>query len=268
MMSKKVKIPYKNGEIVELYAICDTHFGHVGVQKQLFQQHVNEIKERNAYWIHLGDIADAVTVTDHRYDILNIDKEMLTINEQYSYATESLKPIAGTCLGIMCGNHDDTIRTQINTGYDYASFVARDLNASYLGYMAFLKLEFENNHNDRWGQTIYLWHGKGGGRKVGSPLNRLTDLAADYDADHYLIGHYHRLVTVQNAQLYHSSNGRHDMIMKRNRIFGICGGYLEGFVDDKITYIERDGYSPSVLGCLRLEFDPENRRTEFRTRSE
>lgn len=261
---RKQKIHYKKGDKVIVYLYGDTHFGHEGCDKTLIREHIALGIEDDAYWAHMGDIADAITLSDKRYDQDNVDDDLKTLKDQYEYAVQEFGGLdAAKCLGILTGNHDDKIRRMMPTGYDYAqTHFAAPLEVPYMEYSGFVTLQFENQYHDRWRQTLYLWHGAGGGRKSGGKVNRLEDLATGFGADIYAVGHYHVLLGVPKGYYEHSANGRHDMVMKRQRLFLITGGYLEGYIPGLSTYVSRYGYSPSILGCMKLVIDPDNRRVE------
>lgn len=264
MRCTEKKVIYNKGESIPLYLLGDTHFGHVGCDKDLIAEHVQRIKEEGALWAHLGDIADAITSSDRRYNVKNMDRSLLTLKEQYEYAAELLKPIGDTCVGILSGNHDEKVSMSENKGYDHVMDLAKEIGAPYLGYIGFVTLHFENQNKDRWGHKVFLWHGSGGGRKYGGKINRMTDLAADFIADTYAVGHYHQLGVQVKSVLEHVTNGRHNHIAKRLRVFAMCGGYLEGYVPNNTTYVEKTAYPPGILGCVKLEFFPDKRRVEAR----
>lgn len=261
---RKQKIMYKKGDTIPVFLFGDTHFGHIGCRKDLIADHIALAKEQDAYWAHMGDIADAITISDKRYDKDNMDDDLPTMKDQYEYAVELFKVLdPEKCLGVLTGNHDDKVRRMSPTGYDYAmTGFAAPLGVPYLEFSGFVTLCFENQYHDRSKKSFYLWHGAGGGRKTGGKINRLEDMAAGFNADIYAVGHYHVLAHTVKGYKEHVTNGRHDHIAKKAKYYMITGGYLEGYVEDVSTYVSRFGYMPSVLGCMKLVIHPDSGRVE------
>lgn len=236
---------------IDLYALTDVHVGNINFTREMFEKTIMAITDDdNAYYVLLGDLADAVTVRDRRYRHVEIDREFPHPNAQYEYLKTVLPK--DKCLGVWSGNHDEKLKG-LQTGEDFAKSVADAINAPYMGYMNYLTLRF----NDQFGKRkyrIFGWHGHGKGKMVGGRINNLVKMAAFEIADVYLCGHFH--------MYNHFIGGRRRETMGKGRIERIdfihCGGFYKGWVTQSPTGYEAQwGLMPSFIGCPKLSFKEE-----------
>jgi hypothetical protein len=261
---------YKFTEQIQLAVLGDIHAGNAAFDKKLFDRVVKLIGDTNAYFVLMGDIADAITPKDKRYDLANIDRTLLTAREQYDYVFDRLSYYTdiGQCLGVLSGNHDEKIRTTSESGHCYTEELAARLEAPYLGYMNFLHFVFEIN-GSRSKRTLYFWHGGGKGRKKGSRVNRLDDMRVGFQADIYCMGHTHMLGWIPDSQHRVLTNGRHSRIKKYPVDLIHTGGFYQGYKQDAPRdYVAKAGLNPLRLGCPFIQFYPSENRVSVHLETE
>lgn len=259
----------------KLTPIGDVHLGARACQEDEFKRTVRRIQdEEDHYWIGMGDYTDCVGRNggDKRSDEENLAAwlwgDSRIFEKQRDRLMEYLKPIAGKCLGMLQGNHEQKVLQHSGQDmyYAVASFLQKEAGHQHnlaLGYAGFIRLRFRKpsgaGRANKGGRssvplTIYATHGFGGGRKAGGKANKLTDLAVSSDADLYLFGHVHapELVTKESRMsLNHSGK-----VVNRVYTGVITGTYLKGYVDDDITYSERFGYQEVAIGSPLITIYP------------
>jgi len=94
------------------------------------------------------------------------------------------RPIAKKCIGLVSGNHEDSIKkhSHINVHKN----ICDALSVPNLGSSAFIRLRFEReNTGHRQNFDIYVAHGAGWAITKGAKLNRLERVMDNFEADIY-----------------------------------------------------------------------------------
>lgn len=194
----KLNLP-REFDSLDIYPCGDWHIGDKACDMELVKRTVVQISEqKNAYCILNGDLENNATKTS----VSDSYAEKLPPMEQLETVVSILSPIKDRILAIEDGNHER--RTYRQDGIDLSRIVARELGIesrySQEGNLIFLRFgEFPNGRKESNGSgkyrqpcyTIYASHGSGGGRKEGSKVVRLADMASIVDADIYIHGHTH-----------------------------------------------------------------------------
>jgi hypothetical protein len=219
----------------------------------------------DTYWIGMGDYADLITKNDKRFDaggLASWVKPDDIIESQRKWLVDLFKPIASKCLGLLSGNHEETIH--LNHQDDLARHLANDLGIRYAGYSCFIKLDFTKSKtlllNSGWvyGCVIHAWHGAGAAQTEGARLMRLMRLVNDIQADIYLMGHLHCMGQYTPDRLV-LKNGR---VKSVKLAAAMTGSWLKAYAqpheDEDITpgYAEMKGYKPSRIGCPIVHIYP------------
>lgn len=237
----------------------DWHIGHIGVEYEYLQRALKWIRENNAFWIGMGDWAQAVVPhpNEHRFDFGEMDKRFLTPEQQYRKVYELLEPIRKQGLMILTGNHDDLLRKRHY--HNFVDALALQLHVPYMGIDGFLRLVFKRGRH-RQRLDIYVHHGYGGGRSQTAGIKRCLEMAKIVEADVYAMGHFHQLDHKTTTwPLYYDNRGN---LQERIRHFFVTGGFIRGYVPEGMTYIEYKMLTPTLLGSPVMKFYPENRKVE------
>jgi predicted phosphodiesterase len=207
---------------MKLIPIGDVHYGHRACNVQLFEKTIKRISRTGAKTILMGDLLESSTRRSIGSRIY--DQEKL-VGEQIEYMVKVLKPLAdrNKIIGIIEGNHEQGIYRE--TGLSVTKIIARELGIPYFKYTA--KFKF-------CGKKFVAVHGSGGSTKITTKLKKLLDLNQIYDADVYLMGHYHDIIH------YHDFKGRNY--------------YLTGsFLDYSGTYADMKNLLPGTTGTIIIE---------------
>lgn len=253
------------GDKLRVYLLSDLHIGNVGCHQSMLKRHVAEIAaDPDGYVMLLGDILDAVFVTDKRYSVAATDKEMAyqmrndLLNVQAEKAIELLSPLKGKVLACLIGNHEETVVKQ--SSVDPLRIVANELDAPYeAAYAAYVRLRVPmgvRQKTTKGGLNLdfYLHHGAGGGALSGAKINRVERRAGWFSsADVVASGHNHKRSITTNVSL---SVPRSSMeVQEKSQLCMNTGGYLRGYAQDVTgsLYTERADLPPTELGGMMVE---------------
>ena len=252
-----------------IWAIGDLHLYNKGCIESEIDLMVQEIKDDPyAVWIGLGDYADCITAYDPRFDAQEVapDKrdnffERLPARIVDDVCTK-FEPIAGQCLGLCRGNHEDKMETR----HDIAltKDVCENLSTSkhtvrYLDYSAVFDLIFKSKRKKEEAHfKIFCHHGAGFGTTTGGKINKLKKVMTEViDADIYMMGHSHEQIDLPLVQLYQDENG---VLRQKKKLGVITGSYLATYRDGCTSYGEKKLYSPVTLGSIAVTVVPATRR--------
>lgn len=185
--------------LLEIHTFADEHIGDEHCDLKRLKERIEYVKNNpNAYCILNGDIIDNATKTS----IGDTYTQEFNPMEQLITATELFAPIKDKILCITHGNHEN--RTYKKEGINLSYLMASQLGLSdrYTPTSAVLFIRFgkmSKGQKECNGSglvrkicyTIYVLHGSGGGRKEGSKIIRLADMASIVDTDIYIHSHTH-----------------------------------------------------------------------------
>lgn len=194
MESINFKITYagKTSKI-HIEPIPDWHLGNcnrdVEKEETVFKR---ILRDPNRYTIIMGDIAEGIVPhpMEKRFDYETVDESLNTPDKQYHYAYNKLRPLAekNKIIGILTGNHDETLRKLHY--YDWIRHLCDDLQVNYLGYLALINLSCRRaNQRESQSYTIFAAHDGYAGERLGGHVNRVEDFASWIEADIFVAGH-------------------------------------------------------------------------------
>ena len=202
----KVELPKEIKELI-LCPLADLHIGAPECDIDFIKNEIKYIQETpNAYCVLNGDIIDNST----RNSVGDVYSQTLSPQQQIDLASELLMPIKDKIIAITNGNHEE--RSYRESGIDLMSYLAVKLGKEdyYANESAFIFLTFGINKTHTKGAmanreksyspmqfTVYITHGRGGGRKEGAKAIRLADMANIIDADCYIHSHTHLPMTMK-----------------------------------------------------------------------
>lgn len=250
-------------ETVELVFLGDIHIGHVNVDYEYLESVIDYIKRTDRCWfIGMGDYMDSITVNDRRFNWDSIDLSCKTPNEQYEKIVELFKPIRRKCIGLLTGNHEYSLWNNQKSG-DYVSALCIRLSDDnyvipYGTYDAVFLLDFQREQTGSRVVKIYAHHGWTSARTEGGIAVRLRDMQETFpNMDIYAMGHIHRLGMMPLIQQLEVARIKgEDVIVSRNLNRVLTGGFLKGYEDKKMSYIEQKTYPPTGLGAPLLKIQP------------
>lgn len=243
-------IEYSGSPTYRIYPIGDTHFGTKHCVEDWIGQRINQIKQdSNALWIGLGDYAEFISTSDPRWDCQGIadwvEKDNIAVSET-NHVVKMFQPIKGKCLGLLEGNHEDSIR--LHSDVYVQKNICDGLGVKNLGYSCWLKLRFKRKgSSESHVIKCVVAHGAGGAITPGAKLTRLQRFMNAYDAQIFMHGHTHDIITHCYPVLALNANNE---ITHTQKVGAMTGCWFSTYTQGiKASYGEKKSYPPTSLGC-------------------
>ena len=259
MQVKDINVPYrKSDSTYKLYAIGDVHTGTIHCVEEHVKRKVQEIKEtKNAMWIGMGDMAEFITPTDPRWDggaISEWVKPDDIGHAQEQWVIDTFKPIANKCVGMLFGNHEESIHK--HSHQDVHKHITEALGVTNLGYSCFVNLHFQReNSAERYMITGAFTHGSGHAITEGAKLNNLMRFMKSFRADLYGYGHVHDYIPKSYTRLYCNDKGK---ITNKVSIGATTGCWFRTYTQGiNSSYGEQKVFPPSELCCAVFTINPQ-----------
>ena len=227
MLYKEYVMPFDE---LFLTTIGDLHIGDKGFTKEsekVLVEKINSIfNNDNAFAFLNGDILNLAT----RNSKSSPFEQTMNLEEQIDKAVELFYPTKDRILGAVDGNHEH--RMADFSGYSPTVAVCSMLGIPYFKYTAVLDLKMgkkmrEDRESTRVSYVLVFSHTTGGGKKVGSKINRVDEMRTTTvtNADGYFGSHNHMLGAVPLISKEYDS--RNKCIIDRVQLLVDCGGYLQ-----------------------------------------
>ncbi len=268
MEVKEVKIPFGRSDVFKVYPIGDEHIGTKHCHLMALQKKIKEIRDTpNTFWIGMGDKCEFITPGDPRWDIDVIDTDIYhpdNIAEDQSQTWLDLYScIKHKCLGLLEGNHEDSIRKHFHV--DVQKNICKRLGVDNLGSSCFIKFQFKRGttpKNSHYQNYIGAFtHGAGCPVTDGAKINRLASLMNSFEADMVATGHHHDIKTLTKAYL--TLQIKTLEIQQKVKVGAITGCWFKTYSQGvRASYSERKNYPPTTIGCPVFIINPDKRILE------
>jgi hypothetical protein len=242
----------------------DLQFGTAGFQEGLWQRWVKEAKaDDGAVIIGMGDYSDSFRPTiqkrlrgmfvDDSSAAEQLDEMLL---KQTQNIAERLSPVKDKIVGLLEGHHFHRFN---NSDITTTQYLCQLLKVKYLGFVSCIQLVIRTDPNTSRPLNIFATHGSGGSKYSYSDASKLErDIMPFWGADLFIRGHSTKVYAVPGSPMYEfSENVRQDCaplkVHKRNRLLVNTGGFMEGYVQDKSSYVEEKGLPSCALGYATIE---------------
>jgi hypothetical protein len=267
---------YARPDKFTLHPIGDAHKGVIHCDEDLLEDECVDIKrDSHALWLGIGDYADLITPSDFKRWDGRILAKWMKGNEDNIGATqldsvnEQFSPIWNKCLGLIEGNHEESIRkhghynlmtellkkaNHVKT-YDYAN--GKEYAVPYGGVQCFVVLHFiRKGSREQHDYIIHARHGEGAARTSGARANAVLRMSqTTVNAQITLMGHLHGQESPDIPQRMIVRNGR---IKSYESVATMTGAWIRAYMQDvPPCYLERWGSPPSVLGCPKIIIEPD-----------
>lgn len=244
----------------------DIHIGSVNCDEELFNKHIQWIKDNQALWIGMGDYCEFISPKDMRFRPEDVapwcSGEKDIAESQLQYLINKLEPIKHLCIGLLKGNHED----QIYDRYDnhvYGRLLTqlkvpdRSLRLDTRGFvrLVFRRVNEESKSDKNFSTTtidIFAEHGYGGGRLEGAPALALGRLSKNYQAQIFIEGHRHIEMSMTDERIRVCGEG----LVGEKLAFVCSGSYLKSWKEDTEIYAERKQYPPKPTGSPIIRMAP------------
>lgn len=253
VIRKQIPVPTNNKAII-LKPLGDIHLGAKNCDVNYLKKLLKWCeKHPNVYILGMGDYADCIYGRDKRFDLEAVDMKYSTPEKQQEALIKWLSPLKGRIIGLLTGNHEESIRKVC--GLDITRNIAGRLGVPYLGISAFVQLSFKAKNGKRLHRKpviMYAHHGYFGGRSSGGKVNNLLSLPKAYDADVYLVGHCHDILTKVEEKVC-LENGK---LSKKRIVYALTGTLLKTVTQGGRGYGEDKGYFPTRTGTVSVKILP------------
>jgi hypothetical protein len=248
---KELEIPYKcSDKEFKLYCLGDIHAGTVHCVEDKVKAKVQEIAQnKNAMWIGMGDYGEWITPKDKRFDpnqcAIADWVEPDNIGEsQTKWIVDLFSPIKDKCIGLLYGNHEDSIR--VYNHENVQKNICERLGVDNLGYSAFIRMIFTRGQG-HYVATGAFTHGAGCAITEGAKINSLTRFMKSTEADIYGYAHLHDYIPKSFSRLVVNDKGN---IKSKVAIGAITGSWFRTYTQGVIaSYGERKCYPPTEICC-------------------
>ena len=241
-----------------LIPIGDIHLGSRSCDTDALKATIEEVKNTpGCVWLGMGDYSEAITIGDRRFDLRSVEPGLRPYLDDLPNAclkqlVTLFSPIKDKCIGLLVGNHEETLRLRQSQDIHGALCVA--LGAKNLGYDALIRWKFK-----RVGATstlmVFASHSTIAGRKDGAKVNRMMDVTRNFDADLYLFGHGHSQIASRSVELSVPESGQLKL-KERLRIALMTGTYRKTYAQETLDYSEKMGCSPTPIGSPKIVIRP------------
>lgn len=255
-----------------LYLISDIHEGTLLQHEHGIEQMIQMVlSDKSNYVAILGDLAEAITIDDKRYDPATTDDRVPTPLQQYKSLVELFRPIKERIVVVLEGNHDYKISARFGNGV--RDIFCSGLNVPFGTYSCKLAV------GDRKGKAQYKAYLTHGFRSISSsaddPVRREANMQLSLkrilhkkaaDVSLMAMGHTHKLIVKPPiSELYLTDDGskikQHytkadytsDYIPPDLRWYCNVGSFYKTFHMGESGYAERFGFDPHELGFCIVE---------------
>lgn len=260
METKDIQITYKKADSTfYLYCVGDIHAGTIHCVEDHIKRKVDEIKNRkNAYWLGMGDYCEWITPRDKRFDpnlksIAGWVEPDNIAHCQTEWLTKLFDPIKKKCLGLLYGNHENSIR--VFNHDNVIKNLCENLGVDNLGFSCFLRLFFKReNSNESHLIKGAFTHGSSGAITEGAKLMALMRWMKQNEADIYGYAHIHDYIPKSLSRMIISPQGK----IKSSVSIGCMTGswfrtYTQGII---ASYGEMKCYPPTEICCAIFTINP------------
>jgi len=251
----------------KIVPLGDSHIGNSGCDMKALKDMVDWIKSKDdVAWVGMGDYIDAINYSDPRFDPKTISSKYMIegnmdkiIQMQINDLVDLLEPIKDKCIGLLRGNHEETIRKHYH--YDVLYEMAKDLELprNILLYdTAIIRLRYKRKNS--MGKSSHCFdilcaHGNVGGRSYGYKANRVQDLHKYFLADIYLLAHSHIKQAQLSNLIYFNTKGT---MCKKKIVDAYTGCFLQAYKAGQTCYAEKGLFPPTDIGVIKIQIQPEH----------
>ena len=256
-----------------LYLLSCTHFGNAAMSMPSIKRAIKLIdSDSSAYWGHLGDVTESIHVGDFRYDPVVHAGKYQSADQQAEYFADTFAPIADKCLFILRGNHEEKIIKTIEVDR-----LITDRFRDYHGVKEnivrggrTIKATFSDDFK------LYATHGAGSVNSQAGDRRQMENNDAikvkrklrllQSDCIVMAMAHIHKVRVCSPVEQLHIigdtktvavypkiARTPEGVIPEDYRWYCSTGAFLKTLVDGMTTYSEAAMYSPTEIGCIRID---------------
>jgi hypothetical protein len=250
---------------ITIAPLGDIHYGSPGCDVEKLRRHIEWGLERDWYFIGMGDYLDGIRPSSRQalMSAVGDRDEVARILDDAGHRlvlelAEVLKA-EGRWLGCVKGDHYQVF----SDGQTSDDLLANKLKAPNLGHAGFLELWL-----GKFKRPVRIWVHHGKVASSSNPAGQILDFTRKqqgFDADVYLMGHAHQLVTLRRDVLFPYTEKGKPGVANREVIYASTGSFLNGYAIGTVnpagwphgSYVEEKGLPPLPTGAPIITVKPE-----------
>lgn len=242
-----------------LVPIGDLHAGIKNFAENDLREVIEYVRKTpNAYWLGMGDYAEFINYTDKRFDPYNISDWCMDsldnlAQKQAEYICGLFEPIKNKCIGLIEGNHEETIRLKYH--FSVVDYMASMMKTVNLTDCSWIRLKFKREPQGVRNVIVFAAHGSSAAIKLGGKINKITDIGNFFEADIYLMGHVHDRTSAYRPRLYITDKGE-PRIYDRQKLFVLTGTFFKTYQEFTRSYGAKKLYPPTPMGVEKIRIEP------------
>jgi len=238
---------------------CDVDKWHKTLEffKKLEALHPGRVRYLgNGDYDDLGSTSERMKLAHSEFHDTTYDSLDDYMDKRTRDLCKELEFMKGRVIGLVEGNH----HYRFASGDTSTMRMCHYLGTKYLGGISIIRLDFLYKGakvGKRCSLDIYAHHTAGsrggGGRKAGSSLNKLEDMADVWDVDICIASHDHKINSGIPVRMYLD---RHMNVKQRDILLVRTGSFQKGWVPGKQGYVPTFNGKPNFLGCPIIKLTP------------
>lgn len=260
---RRIEVDGRAGKCT-IWNVADIHLGCKNCDEERLVRVIKAIEaDPHSYYILLGDQMECIVPQDtKRWDARTVsdwvweheDGLRCPVEAQKERLYSLLVPIAGKCLGIVNGNHEEAVATYY--AQNPGAWLSGQLKAPFLDACGVVPLNIARGPKEKGHECRRLMivadHGTTSATTPGGRSNMLQrSMHRWVGVDAVFMGHAHSQDIVVLERIGFTRDCRET---KMHRTVGILSGaFFRTYLKDTPSYGEKKGYPPSVLGPLAIE---------------
>ena len=258
--TNKIDVAFNTfGEVHYLLPFGDIHRDSPNCDVKLWLEYCKwgATKER-ATFIGMGDYFDAYSGSEraglaaiklHESSLQNMDDFFRQKVEGFA---KEIAFMEGRLLGLMEGNH----HYEFTDGTTSTQYLCQLMKCKYLACVTLCRMVFKYGKGKKNSAIdIFAYHGKGASRLIGGSLNTVQQMAEVWDANIYLMGHDHKKGAGMSSK-FKWSDSPDSHIKEKKLFYARTGSFLQGYVENKPSYVVDKLLNPTDLGTVKIELTP------------
>lgn len=161
-------------------------------------------------------------------------------------------PISDRVIGLLEGHHKWNFANRTTSTQYLCELLGP--RVKYLDFAAAIRLRLEREQGHGYSVDVFATHGCGNGTAMSGNITKLEKIAASWDVDIVLRGHSTAIAVVPGPTLnkisHHSKEA--PSFYQKNRLLVNTGGFMQSYVQGRITYPEEKNLSPNPLGWAEI----------------
>lgn len=227
---------------LRILVASDWHIGSTHCDMALINRVLEYADEQQAYILLAGDMIEMAI----KKSVGSVWEQNLSPTDQIAALTEMFGHRSHRIIAVLTGNHEGRISRESDV--DIVRLWADSIKVPYLNKAGVIAI---TAHGNNW--VIYAQHGvRGTGRRPGSSLNAIHEMAENVVADIYIHGHHHRSSLTKTKVLRHMAQPG---FYWQSRWF-INSGTMHKYGG----YGSDHAYPPTDTGCYMVYLSNPNKR--------